>query len=285
MKMGKDILLRLRRFLRFISVACRLQFAILMVISLYAKGANAMGKALIKREGHKIIFQGPIEEDSYERLAAVFVPGIKTLVINSGGGSVSVGLKIGEFIRRNGLSVEVQQRCYSSCANYIFTGATLKTLQPGSAVCFHGDSSTTPALSKLEFTRLKIANKLFQIVDDQEYQAYLKKEASEKKNERAFYEGLGIKLSIINDDRRYPSFQWRCPSEVGFKRLGIKNVKGSPDPSQLLDDSREKQTILKFNGLDEIEERACGKIVRKLFRDGICAPRIPPVSGAIAVTG
>jgi hypothetical protein len=107
-----------------------------MVISLYAKGANAMGKALIKREGHKIIFQGPIEEDSYERLAAVFVP-------------------------------------------------------------------------------------------------------------------------------------------------GIKNVKGSPDPSQLLDDSREKQTILKFNGLDEIEERACGKIVRKLFRDGICAPRIDDYSCAI----
>lgn len=60
------------------------------------------------------------------------------LVINSGGGDIDAGMDMGDWIFDRGISVEVEEQCASSCANYIFTAARQKILRKNSLLLWHG---------------------------------------------------------------------------------------------------------------------------------------------------
>lgn len=62
-----------------------------------------------------------------------------SLVIDSGGGEVRAGIRLGLWVFEQQLDIIVDGVCLSSCANYVFTAARHKTVTPGSVVGWHGN--------------------------------------------------------------------------------------------------------------------------------------------------
>lgn len=50
------------------------------------------------------------------------------------------GILIGRYVHEHRISVEVEDLCASSCANFVFLGAVKKRLLPGAVLGFHGNT-------------------------------------------------------------------------------------------------------------------------------------------------
>lgn len=61
----------------------------------------------------------------------------KVLKISSPGGELRAGMNFGKFVYANKLDVIVIDRCFSSCANYVFPAGKNKYLPDSSALMFH----------------------------------------------------------------------------------------------------------------------------------------------------
>lgn len=97
--------------------------------------------ATITVEGSTIIFYGDIEDSTY-RDFLVAVRGkedqITAIRINSAGGITDQGMMIGEWIFDHEIDVIVDELCFSSCANYIFTAGKNKIIEEDAIVGWHG---------------------------------------------------------------------------------------------------------------------------------------------------
>jgi len=58
--------------------------------------------------------------------------------VSSGGGDVRAAIEIGLLLRDLGAHVVVRDLCLSSCANYLFSLAASKSVEPGAILGFHG---------------------------------------------------------------------------------------------------------------------------------------------------
>lgn len=89
----------------------------------------------------QIFFQSEISPDSVDALMTLAesspVP-IHTLVVDSGGGEVMSGLRLGEFVHNNNIRVIVRDYCASSCANYVLTGSPEVLVEKGALIGWHG---------------------------------------------------------------------------------------------------------------------------------------------------
>ena len=106
--------------------------------------------ATITVEGSTIIFGGDIEEETY-RDFLLAVRGkedqITAIRINSGGGITDHGIRIGEWILDHELDVIVDELCFSSCANYIFTAGKNKIIEKDAIVGWHGSEQQNPFIA------------------------------------------------------------------------------------------------------------------------------------------
>ena len=106
--------------------------------------------ATITVEGSTIIFDGDIEVSTY-RDFLVAVRGkeeqITAIRINSGGGITDQGILIGEWIFNRELDVIVDEICFSSCANYIFTAGKNKIIEQDAIVGWHGSEQQDPFIA------------------------------------------------------------------------------------------------------------------------------------------
>ena len=86
---------------------------------------------------------GEIDASSVDGITRIApgVPAPKTLYIDSQGGDVRAALKLANFVRDHDIQVVVVGRCFSACANYVFSGALHKEVRPGSLVGIHGKRS------------------------------------------------------------------------------------------------------------------------------------------------
>lgn len=60
------------------------------------------------------------------------------LWIESQGGGAGAGMQLGSWLFENGLDVEVDTYCFSSCANYVFPAGRTKVLAPRASLMWHG---------------------------------------------------------------------------------------------------------------------------------------------------
>jgi hypothetical protein len=60
------------------------------------------------------------------------------LLIESQGGSADAGMELGAWIRENGLDVQIDTYCFSSCANYVFPSGRTRLLAPHASLMWHG---------------------------------------------------------------------------------------------------------------------------------------------------
>ena len=92
-------------------------------------------------EGSTVVIAGAFDIGFYERFLSVVQDRedeITTLRINSGGGVTDEGIKLGAWMAERNIDVVVDQLCFSSCANYIFTAGKNKIIMADSIVGWHG---------------------------------------------------------------------------------------------------------------------------------------------------
>lgn len=85
-----------------------------------------------------IYFNGPVYRGSFKDFQKLLNDKIKKIKINSSGGSIYDGVKIGLSISAHKLIAEVSGECLSACANYLFIGAYKRIVDENGIVCFHG---------------------------------------------------------------------------------------------------------------------------------------------------
>lgn len=64
---------------------------------------------------------------------------INRLVISSEGGDVEAGIELGLWVFKKKLTLEIKDKCFSACANYVFTAAARKIIRSGAVVAWHGN--------------------------------------------------------------------------------------------------------------------------------------------------
>ncbi|MFN3352162.1 MAG: hypothetical protein ACK4Z5_01030 [Brevundimonas sp.] len=65
----------------------------------------------------------------------------KMLGVRSRGGDAEVGLDLAEALQTHQVEVAVSELCASACANYLFAGAPVRSIDEGSLLLFHGGYS------------------------------------------------------------------------------------------------------------------------------------------------
>jgi hypothetical protein len=102
-----------------------------------------------RNDNGEIKYFGPIDSGRFEELKRLYQRGDRIL-IRSNGGDLNVGMAFGDFIHKNRIPIEIVDFCISSCANYVFLSAPIKTLNRNSLVVFHGGPKQKNFLDQME---------------------------------------------------------------------------------------------------------------------------------------
>ncbi|MBC3933163.1 hypothetical protein [Undibacterium curvum] len=116
-------------------------FVCAALLSGAAAAANAEPEFELRREQNTVTFKGEIGPESAQALIAQLDSGATLIVISSEGGSVKDALDVANAMRRHQVALQVQDYCFSSCANYLFVAAAEKKLMLGAVLGFHGGAS------------------------------------------------------------------------------------------------------------------------------------------------
>jgi hypothetical protein len=114
-------------------------------------------------DSQTIAFTGRIQAGVDREFFRIITPETKKIIVKSGGGDILTALAIGTYIFEHQLSIEVDELCGSSCANYWFTAASTKIVRQGALVGFHGDYGSSvpywknPSPQELEQAKVIIA--------------------------------------------------------------------------------------------------------------------------------
>jgi hypothetical protein len=95
----------------------------------------------ISTNGAEVTFIGRIDSAAADALIVLLKTNqFRTLRIDSPGGDVAAGMRIGDAIHGLSLDVVVSRICTSSCANYVFPAGANKRIDEGAFVLWHGDA-------------------------------------------------------------------------------------------------------------------------------------------------
>ena len=95
----------------------------------------------VRLTAERIEYSGVI---THEANAGVFElyqsadPKPQALLIESQGGSADAGMELGTWLFENGLQVQIDTYCFSSCANYVFPSGRTRLLAPHASLMWHG---------------------------------------------------------------------------------------------------------------------------------------------------
>ncbi|MCY7388496.1 MAG: hypothetical protein LH481_10600 [Burkholderiales bacterium] len=110
---------------------------VLLLVMAYVATTDATAATV--DEFKKNFFNGRITPEAVEKFIAEHPSGtIQKLVIGSTGGDAFAGLRLGNWVRQNGLDVEVYVICQSACANYVFPAGKKKIIGERALVLWHG---------------------------------------------------------------------------------------------------------------------------------------------------
>lgn len=225
------------------------RIAVTLLVMMFSCGtARAVNAATqVRLEGDQIIYRGGLTAEANAKVftlyeAAAVKPTL--LSIRSPGGPIDVGLALGEWTHRQRLDVRVDEFCFSSCANYIFTAGVKKILGKDAIIGFHGGASSDSFnMAQMNATLARIpAEQREKVREDVEQQlkAYIE---SNRKREADFYAAIAVaqKITTLGQEGVYHIYQ-----KTGFKgwyyslddmeKLGLKNIRvigGDWNPERL----------------------------------------------------
>jgi len=104
----------------------------------------------VERDGDTVIYRGSLTKDGLKAMRkAGLTPPVTTLLIDSAGGEIVVGMDFGTWVFERDLDVVVDGACLSSCANYVFTAGRNKDIQAGAVVAWHGSAKQPGLLEQM----------------------------------------------------------------------------------------------------------------------------------------
>lgn len=126
---------------RVVQVGLGLALVACIVIAGWLQQRGVFDRSKVRLSRGVLLIQGRLDKE----LLAEFRRVIQTadlrdvrVRLRSPGGDIHAGMAIGREIHHRKLDVEVDLRCISSCANYLFTAGRNKYLQSPDQVLFHG---------------------------------------------------------------------------------------------------------------------------------------------------
>jgi hypothetical protein len=166
---------------------------------------------------------------------------VTRLVIRSGGGDTVAGRNVGRWVHRMGLVVEVDQICFSSCADYVFPAGRARVIRADAFVGWHGNERQMLILSarrgttvEQEFERLlPVELTRNEPAKAQEFVTTLTRtwRTQTLPDEQAFYRELGIDdafavcaVGSVLDARATPDTRGWGFSLADMARLGMPNT-------------------------------------------------------------
>jgi len=150
---------------------------------------------------------------------------IKTLIVNSGGGETRAAMEIGTWMNDHQVNIEVDEKCFSSCANYLFTAASHKTIRPGALVAWHGDLTQqqlddTSLLSAITVSLGHNTN-----VNKEKILAQFKQYVSDgQQQQKVFFDKIGVDPRICSVGHEYGAEDFFILSVEDMNTFGIKNI-------------------------------------------------------------
>ena len=185
--------------------------------------------------GDTLVYHGDLTADGLQRLQAAYLaadPVARWLEIDSGGGEVNVAMDFGEWILSGGLAVLVTNRCLSACANYVFPAASVKVIEAGAVVAWHGSAIQSEAASRAAIDAV-IERDVLPATDPREREtmrsrligdtlAYL---ARTEARQAAFFRRLGVDERITRIGLEHPAVtDFWFVSVATMARFGIDRV-------------------------------------------------------------
>ncbi len=163
---------------------------------------------------------------------------ITDLHIDSGGGSARAGIIFGSWVYKNKIKVTIDNLCFSSCANYIFTAADNLYINKNSLIGWHGGAFQEYFRVHMRWYEYAIPNRQ----ENKESYEALKRE-SWKKEETAFFDMINVdqKITTYGQLREYNCQHltrangWNYSLD-DLKKLGVNNITMEDDDFVLSDD-------------------------------------------------
>lgn len=141
---------------------------------------------------------------------------LSQLNIRSYGGEITSAMRFATWIRSKGLDVEINEICFSSCANYIFPAGRMKYVSEKDLIGWHGG-----AYQKVEEDEFDDPE------DAASFNLYIVKA---QKQETALFQYLGVNPALPNLGQQ-PGNDCQTHGEQGWyysvedlKRLGVDHV-------------------------------------------------------------
>lgn len=197
--------------------------------------ASQNDRPIINLIGKAIKYEGVLNEEGFNKIKLLMQEAnrdVKWLYINSPGGEINISMDIGFWVFQNHINVRVQEKCISSCANYIFTAGKNKVIDKNAIVAWHG-SVLQESLASL--TENEINEALISIDDPIERKEARKRLIDQhndylnrmKKKQESFFKSIGAdqSITVIGQRREYNVKNFWVLSVDDMEKFGILNVK------------------------------------------------------------
>ena len=116
-------------------------FVLVSTLILTACATQQAPSATVSREGDTVRIEGIISTETAKQFQSLLQgPAPRRVQITSGGGDVVSAIEIATSIFDQGMDVEIQGGCFSSCANYIFPAGRHKIIDAQGIVGWHGNA-------------------------------------------------------------------------------------------------------------------------------------------------
>jgi hypothetical protein len=207
---------------------------VLLALSCSAFAADGETTQVYFSNGH-LEYVGAINSDANQRLFDLYdkLPNKPTtLSIRSIGGSVNPGMELGAWVHAKKLNIKVMEFCFSSCANYVFTGAIKKTVSNFAMIGYHGGPGDPEKLAfdantQAMFDALPAAGKKA-LMDSIKNDAVLL-----GRREAAYFQNIGVRTDISSLGQgdqfkplldKHPEAQGWTYSLADFALLGVRDI-------------------------------------------------------------
>lgn len=176
------------------------------------------------------------------------------LLINSDGGDILLGMELGRWVYENRLDVQVNNECFSSCANYVFPAGNNKYIGKHALIGFHGGASSESFNNTLESEVNEMYSHLPKEEKDKKVQLMLEEMkqylTTAKQKEKEFYSLIDVqqRITTFGDQEKYQKYNndyvgwYYNPEDFAF--FGVTKIMVLSPPWELKQYSENQKVFL-----------------------------------------
>lgn len=205
-----------------------LSLASLLAVALRAVAAEPPWT--LSRNGDIVEFRGVLVDGSVGALVAELRRGsTQALIISSPGGDVVAAKSLGLEVHRLGLAVRVRDLCGSSCANYVFTAAASRRIEPNAVVGWHGNVFQKDLREMLQCGRLVSSLSGDSMAAELPSSDMKAQFAQMQEAELAFFRTVGVDEYLARVGQEPVPIGDFTLTVEDMARLGLRGVQAAPD--------------------------------------------------------